>query len=897
MQDEEQAIRSGASLDSSAHDAMEAAGLGFLMRNMENGYCYWNTVLHEMCGSGTAARLQSPQHPLPNIHVEDLDTVRQHVERGRISGDPIDIEYRIVAVSGELRWVREQGRFLLPADSLPLRYSAVLRDITEERKKLSEYEESRRLLKLSLESNDIGVWEWNRSTGQQSWSNKIWEILGYEPGGITPGQDAWKAALHPDDREWASSVFDAECQEGILSFTYRIIVNGAVRWIRESWRDFLTEDGVQIRLGVTADVTNWKEQERRLIVSDSWLKLAVHGGRMGLWSYDLTTMDHQWNDNMFNLLGYAAGEAMPSVQAWNSRIHPADIERVRAELASSRANGGEIIIEYRILLPGGVERWVEERGRARDAHSPVYDGVLFDVTERKVLLQQLAASQQRLQLALETGRMGFWTGHGEHEIWDDRTYRLLDFEPQSVKPCQDTFLNVLHPEDRRRVAATDERLRQASMETVREYRIVKRDGSFRWIESHRRSAPGKTPDRFGILLDVTDRKLREELHLKSQRLEAAGQLLRGLAHDFNNFLAVISATLESAGEMQHDPATAQRLREARHAAMAGALFSRRLVNISRGREWRPQVLSAGEHIQRLAEVISLMLKRDVSLTVSCCDDLWSIHVDPLECDSAIINLVINARDAMPSGGSVTIAMCNEPHASPEASGPGHQAGYVLIEVTDTGKGMDGETLRRATEPFFTTKPDGAGTGLGLSSVAAFAAAAGGSMSIASEPGRGTTVSLRLPRLLEHHAAAANAGTAPPRGMGELILVVDDEAYVRESTMQRLEALGYAVEESSEGAGAIDMLRSHPDFALVLSDISMPGAMDGFALRDKLAEEMPHLPVLLITAHEELVTGDGMILSKSSSQQDLAQALADALLKRKLSDASYKETRETGHAST
>lgn len=646
------------------------------------------------------------------------------------------------------------------------------------------------------------------------------------------------------------------------------------------------------QVGLTA-ATGWKEQEQRLIASDRWLDLAVHGGRMGLWSHDATTMDCQWNDNMFSLLGYAAGEALPSVKAWYDRIHPADVERVRAELSSGRAKGGEIVIEYRILLQDGLERWVEERGRARGALSTVYDGVLFDVTERKALLQQLAASQQRLQLALETGRMGFWTGHGEDEIWDDRTYRLLDFEPQSVKPCQETFLNVLHPEDRRQVAATDERLRQESMETVREYRIVKRDGSIRWIESHRRSAPGKKPDRFGILLDITDRKLREELHLKTQRLEAAGQLLRGMAHDFNNFLAVISATLESASRMQHDPAMAQRLLEARHMAMAGALFSRRLVNISRGREWRPQLLAAGKHIRRLAEAIAPMLNRDVSLSVACSGELWPIHVDPLECDSAIINLVINARDAMPSGGSVTITLSNEPWSS----GASDHNGFVLIEVTDTGKGMDGETLRRAPEPFFTTKPDGAGTGLGLSSVAAFAADAGGSMSLASEPGRGTRVSLRLPRAMEHHAAAASPGAAPPRGNGELILVVDDEAHVRESTMQRLEALGYAVEESSDGADAAGMLRSHPDFALVLSDISMPGAMDGFALRDMLREEMPLLPVVLITAHEELVTGDGRILSKSSSQQELARALADALLARKGADASYPETGETGHAST
>jgi CheY-like chemotaxis protein len=227
----------------------------------------------------------------------------------------------------------------------------------------------------------------------------------------------------------------------------------------------------------------------------------------------------------------------------------------------------------------------------------------------------------------------------------------------------------------------------------------------------------------------------------------------------------------------------------------------------------------------------------------------------------------------------------------------------VLTVRDTGRGMDGPTLERATEPFFTTKPEGSGTGLGLSSVAAFAAAAGGYMKLDSEPGAGTAVSLHLPRAPEVAETAAEQNSNAPRGGGELVLVVDDDASVREITMQRLEALGYAVEEAPDASSALRALHATEDFALVLSDINMPGPMNGLALRDRLAAEMPHIPVVLITAHEEMAGGAGQrqILSKFCSQLTLAQALASALAStlgtRGGSNPVQEETQETGAART
>jgi PAS domain S-box-containing protein len=491
------------------------------------------------------------------------------------------------------------------------------------------------------------------------WSDQFFRIMGYEPGEVTPGQEPWLAVLHPEDREWASTLFAAERHSGVHAFTYRIIVAGQVRWIRESWKDFTSDDGSHLSFGVTADITDWKEREHRYTVTDRWLALAVAGGRIGLWSHDGPAYAYHWNDDMFTLLGYRKGEIEPSEQAWYDRIHPADLERVKSALEERRADDREVVIEYRVLLPGNVERWLEERGSAKEKGASIHHGVLFDITEQKLFQQQLEASQQKLQLALDTGQLGFWTGHEDTEEWDERTYRILGYEPFSVTPCSETFLRTVHPEDRPKVLALEDWARHSGDEVIQEYRIVWPDGAVRWIESRRWHAAGEKPDRYGVVADITERKVREEFHIRSERLEAAGQLLRGLAHDFNNFLAVISATLEPIGEMTSDPETARRLLVARQAAMAGTLFSRRLINISKHREWRPQRLSIGEHVSRLADIMRPLMKKGIILSIQYPDDLWTVNVDPLECDSAIINLLINARDAIATAGSVTITVSNE----------------------------------------------------------------------------------------------------------------------------------------------------------------------------------------------------------------------------------------------
>ena len=465
-----------------AQRVMEAAGIGIFFRDFESGEDYWNDTLFAICGLSASARPPACDQLLPVIHPKDRDMVRRHVDRCRALGEALDLEYRIVTPGGEQRWVRERGRYLKSAEGALLRYYGAITDVTAERQRTEELESSRRFLQLALKSNAMGAWEWNRAADRHTWSDEMKRIMGFEPGEFSPTQENWLSVLHPDDRDWATELWGADTQSEVHAITYRIIVAGKVRWIRESWKDFPDEDGSQIRIGVSADVTDWKEREHRQSITDKWLTLAVDGGRIGLWSHDGLTKAYHWNDHMFTLLGYAPGEIEPSVDAWYSRIHPDDRDRVIAAVYGGLSGPGEVVIEYRVLLPGNVERWLEERGSAAAGGSSVHHGVLFDITARKSLQQHIENSRQRLQMALDTGKMGFWMGQGDEEEWDERTYDILGFAPHAVPANAESFYQIVHPEDLAYVSATDQTAARSGDTIMQEFRIVRPDGAVRWIE-------------------------------------------------------------------------------------------------------------------------------------------------------------------------------------------------------------------------------------------------------------------------------------------------------------------------------------------------------------------------------------------------------------------------------
>jgi PAS domain S-box-containing protein len=392
----------------------------------------------------------------------------------------------------------------------------------------------------------------------------------------------------------------------------------------------------------------------------------------------------------------------------------------------------------------------------------------------------------------------------------------------------------------------------------------------------------------GNMRDITERKQTQEMLAQASRLEAVGQLAGGVAHDFNNLLAAITGNLELAERSIDTEKPRRWIRAALGAVEMGKSFNQRLLSLALKRKREPRHLVVNKRIQAMDALLARSLRENIELTTALAPDLWPTLADPGEIDSALLNLAINARDAMPGGGALAIETRNVTLDLRAASmHPGAHAGdYVRVSVIDTGTGMPPEVLSRAAEPFFTTKDPGTGTGLGLPSVFIFAKQSGGFATLASQVGKGTTVSIYLPRaapeVAKFDAGSTNGGTVL-QGNGELILVVEDDHLIREATLQRLEALGYAVIEARTAPEAIEWLNSDEPVALVLSDFVMPGGMSGSDLARWVLAAKPGVRVLLMSAYNADLGSDGSdpmcrtkVLGKPFTLAELARSVHDAL---------------------
>ena len=422
-----------------------------------------------------------------------------------------------------------------------------------------------------------------------------------------------------------------------------------------------------------------------------------------------------------------------------------------------------------------------------------------------------------------------------------------------------------------------------------EYRLTGRDGEPAYARST--LVPDLAPD--GSVLgcyvhsmDVTEQRRTQAALAQAQKMEAIGQLTGGLAHDFNNMLTVVIGNLVALKENHpDDPLTENFVEPAMHAANRGAELIRRLLGFARRQPLEPEPVEVNELILGMSKLIRRSLPSTIAVSTASREPCLVAMVDAHQLENALLNLALNARDAMPNGGELRIESSLEHlgvHAAADLEVP--PGDYVQIAVTDNGMGMDGSTLARVFEPFFTTKQFGMGSGLGMSMVYGFTKQSGGGVRIRSRQARGTTVALLLPRIEEaetqaslptgRHVAAADLA-------GKLVLLAEDDADVRSVVRMQLSELGCAVVEAENGSEAADMVENIPAIALVISDVVMPGAMDGRALARFVRRFRPDLPMVLMSgfAESEFHTGgldpdhDLPLLAKPFSRDKLLAALS------------------------
>jgi two-component system cell cycle sensor histidine kinase/response regulator CckA len=575
----------------------------------------------------------------------------------------------------------------------------------------------------------------------------------------------------------------------------------------------------------------------------------------GRWEY------RYWSTGVEGLTGRPPAFYFAGPERWADVVHADDRPAWNEALAGFRA-GWSGQHEYRVLLPDGNTRWVRESVTAtpRDAGHVRLDAVVTDVTDRRRAEDALSEQRAMLQNIIThipcavfwKDRDSVYLGCSEKSARDlglgspEQVIGKTDFdmpftrqEAEFYRSCDRQVMETGQP--LLNIEETQHR-RDGKLETLLTSKVPLRD------------ADGTVIGLLGFYTDITERKQLEEQFRQAQKMEAVGRLAGGIAHDFNNLLTIINGYSEL---LLADPALAHASRELiaeiGRAGDRAAALTRQLLAFSRKQILNPQVLNLNDLVSEMEKMLRRLIGEDVQLATVLAAGLGRVKADRVHFQQVLLNLVVNARDAMPQGGRITIETANVDLDAPPGQGPRHAmpGRYVLLAVRDTGVGMDEQTRAHLFEPFFTTKEQGRGTGLGLAMVYGTVQQSGGLVDVESTPGRGTTFRLYLPRVRDSsNSADAVLDQARLPGGSETVLLAEDEDGVRTLAATILRAGGYRVLEARDGTEAITVCRQNEaKVDLLVTDLVMPG-MSGRQLADALQPMRPGLKVLFMSGHTE-----------------------------------------------
>jgi PAS domain S-box-containing protein len=659
------------------------------------------------------------------------------------------------------------------------------------------------------------------------------------------------------------------------------------------------DDGIGGVLVVCRDVTTDYLASVALREREAELARVQQIGRIGGLEVDLRTGFRNRRSPEYLLIhGLPPDAANESHEDWVQRIHPEDREATEKKFRDAVAGKvREYSVQYRIIRPSdGETRWISVKStierdpqgkavRLVGAHTDVTEQVLAEQAVRqseeryRKLVDQLAELNATLAQRVEEKtreRDRIWNVSQDLLVVSDRNGVWRTVNPAWTRTLGWSEAELLnrtsewleHPDDGGITQAQVKKL-GASETTVKfESRFRHKDGSYRWLSW---TGVSDKDHNYAVARDVTAEKAAaerlkatEEALRQSQKMEAVGQLTGGIAHDFNNLLTGIVGSLDLLQTRLNQGRTdnvARYIDAATTSANRAAALTHRLLAFARRQPLIPKSVDANQLVVSLEDLLRRTIGEAIDLEIVASDDLWCTLCDPNQLESALLNLAINARDAMPDGGKLTIVTANASLDSVTAGTPALLPGdYICIAVTDTGVGMSAEVAARAFDPFFTTKPIGQGTGLGLSMIYGFARQSNGHVTIESKIGRGTSVKLYLPR---HHgdlaAQRASAAKATEHAAsGETVLVVEDEPVVRGVILELLGEQGYRTLEAVDGPSGLRILRSPERIDLLVTDVGLPG-MNGRQLADQARESRPDLKILFITGYAESVAiSDGFL---------------------------------------
>ena len=608
-----------------------------------------------------------------------------------------------------------------------------------------------------------------------------------------------------------------------------------------------------------------KQRTAALADANIHLKEAQRLANLGSWSWDVVENSISWSEQLFEIYGLRPDRLKGTLQEFIGFIHPDDRAKVHASIAAALKSGNDFNHEERIVRPDGGIRHLHSVGeviRNESGTAIRMLGVCLDVTERKLAERALRDSEQTYHLLLTGVRdyaIYMLDVDGHVRSWNAGAARIKGYSADEIVG---RHFREFYTEEDRAAGVPESALGiavRAGKYEAQGWRIRKDASRFYasvLIDAIRNDA-GELVGFAKVTRDITQQheaqialeQTREQL-AQAQKMEALGQLTGGIAHDFNNLLMIVSGYAQLLQRRLSEPKDTQAVEAIRAAANRGEKLTRQLLAFSRRQQLMPVVVDLRARIDSVRDMLVPSLRGNIELIYDIDDKIWPVEADLGELELALVNIAVNARDAMPDGGTITLSARNV------VLKPGSAAGaldgeFVALAIIDTGSGMTPDVLARVFEPFYTTKPVGKGTGLGLSQVHGFANQSGGAVTVSSEPGRGTAVTIYMPR--STNAAAANAGEGTSSGREKAhgtVLVVEDSRDVADVTSSLLEQLGYRVVRAENAAEALRHLQQGIGVDLLLSDIVMPGTINGLGLARICQERFPEIPVLLTSGFND-----------------------------------------------
>ena len=730
--------------------------------------------------------------------------------------------------------------------------------------------------------------------------NRAWTTsLGYSAAEL---EGAYLLPLiHPDDLAATLAEMNRVRTEGqgvprfVNRYRHR---DGAYRHLE--WRARQVGDLV---FAVARDVSDRiaGEQDRARLTAEleaksARLEIVQTVAKIGSWEIDFRSDERIWSAEMHRIFETDPEAPPPPYTAMLDIIHPDDRQRATAAFVLSRQAPSDLVLQYRLILRGGRTRYVEERWQSSggEAGRPVRArGTCQDITELREVQEasrlQLESALSATEAILDNSYDVICTvdGRGRFVRVNRRAEQLWGYAAADLIGAP--FIDLVHPQDRPSTAQMAAEVVAGAPAGGHMNRYLCKDGSVipmmwsaTWSDAHQTI--------FAVARDMREHLSAEDRLRQSQKMAAVGRLTGGVAHDFNNLLTVIiGSTEELTAALPDDPGLQALSRLSLEAAERGAELIRRLLAYARSQPLASEPVDCNRMLESLEELVRSTFTEDIKVVIEPAPEALFCLADATQLTTALLNLCINARDAMPDGGRLTIRVARAQLGPADRSdGAEAASSYALFTVEDTGQGMSAETRAQAAEPFFTTKAVGEGSGLGLSIVYGFVSQSGGRLQIDSEFGAGSQIRIWLPEARPDPEVrqVEVAGIAPPPAPAEArILLVEDDPVIRSQAERQLRSMGHSVTTAADGVEALELLARSPGFDLLLTDVVMPNGLSGHELAERARAMDPAMPILLSSGHSEeaALRGAGArlglaFLPKPYRRTELEKKVAELLLR-------------------